>query len=1011
MGDINRVYFGGSSAAGNAPTSVATDWVSYTFPRPAARLAPNGQRLMIVKKLRFQVGGKGAKRKVYGRVSYADGDPNANSSSITVAAQTSAKTNIDCKLSFPMTDSLGGPNMRVWIVTGSTFYFDRNKGASGHLVGSGKKTFSGAPVGYMEYAEVPSAPSNVTAVRDTDDPTRVTFAWSKEADLGGGSLMGYTIQVADDTTFSVNVQSFQVNGLALTRSGFAIDQVYYVRVAADNEVSNQFQTTGLWSPYGTLGIYTPATVPLDDAGADIPEITYMGNDPAPGDPTPLEFKQLNTMQDAVRLEATGQWYGIQNDASSKGINDVTITRFTTGGFYLDSMKLTDGGHGTSMQLENTSSGVYVWTTFEGAGKTGRPNDIVRFRYTPGTFTRDKLPSVSVQPKFGDGYLNIMFDWLNNWCAIRRVPSTGTIETYELRRITEYRQGVDKTYGKITLPIRPPSVQGFATYQGSLFRWTGTADSTTDLSILREYSWATGDEVAEFDGTDLGRNGDGTYTDGYNEPEGLALYNVDNTTPTLYVGVVTGIKATRKWQVWPISLLTQAAALQQIPTSSDPGGTDGSDDGSAGGSSNNGGSGSTTGGTPSDGSDPTTGTTVPVVYTPIPDTTSTRTVMGGLLISRTGRKAPGHSVFLMERGGKRRLGQFVGLTSVTYNRIRDDQSQATIVLSGDSIAANQEVIDRMAPGRHELCIYRGDERVWEGPITLPQWRKQSVEITATDITQYLNRTTMHAAYSNASPATDFAVARIAGIIQNELARKESLSPPVNVLPYLRTYVEAGDARTARVTDAFTQSVWQHLDDMAAKSGIDYTVVGRALHIWDTSRAALGRTQKVTENDFLGDTYISAYVVELATSVAVSDGQGGYGIAGANDPFYGEIELVTTAYDESADPDPDTITVTQAELNSQAKRNLSGRNPVPLGLHVPDGSAFSLERLGLDVLIPGVFVPVVATLAGKQVSQMLKLREVTVTEDSSGERATISLSPIAGVIDGDTPDEQTTEDVSS
>lgn len=398
---------------------------------------------------------------------------------------------------------------------------------------------------------------------------------------------------------------------------------------------------------------------------------------------------------------------------------------------------------------------------------------------------------------------------------------------------------------------------------------------------------------------------------------------------------------------------------------------------------------------------TTGGTPTIIYTPIPDTSDWREPFGGLLVSRATEGRATYSCYLMDRGGKRRINQFGKLASISYNRIRDDTSAAQITIT--DLAANKDALAALSVGRHELAIFRDAERVWEGPITLATWTRNGVSIEAKDITHYLNRTVMHNAYSNAYPGLDFVVNRIAGIIAEELARKEALDPPANVLPWVHTYVQDGDARTTRVTDAGSMTVWQHLDDLAAKAGIDYVVVGRSLHIWDTSRAALGRTRVVTQEDFIGDTSITAYGMELATASWVTDGQGHAGFAGGIDPYYGEVELVATAYDENGNSVKDDLTssttaddhlanVTQAQLDSQALRNLAGRNPVPYAIHVPDGSAFKLGALGLDVLIPGVYVPVQATLGSRTLNQMLKLKEVKVGVDNSGkETATISLTP--------------------
>jgi hypothetical protein len=397
----------------------------------------------------------------------------------------------------------------------------------------------------------------------------------------------------------------------------------------------------------------------------------------------------------------------------------------------------------------------------------------------------------------------------------------------------------------------------------------------------------------------------------------------------------------------------------------------------------------------------------LVFTPIPPTPEFHAPFGGLLVSNSPRVAqPEYSAYLMDRGGRTRLEAFGPITSLKYNRVRDAPSTATLTLSGANVVKSAAAIDRLdleqGVNRYELCIYRGDERVWEGPVTMCTIGRNTVTIDAKDITHWLNRTVMHGAYSNAYPNIAYAVDRIAGIIASELSRKEELDPPVNILKWMHTYVEDGDAVTTRVTDPGAMTLYQHLDDLASKGGINYTVVGRALHIWDTSRAPFGQLRTVTEQDFIGDTHMTIYGTHQATIQFVTDGQGGYGVAGAIDPFYGEIELVATAYDENGNSvardlkNPTTVhlaTISQEQLDTQAEKNLVGRNPTPRALAVPTNSGFRLDRgIGFDVLIPGVYVPVSATLAGgRQMNQMLKLSEVVVDVTDKGENVAVTLDP--------------------
>jgi hypothetical protein len=105
------------------------------------------------------------------------------------------------------------------------------------------------------------------------------------------------------------------------------------------------------------------------------------------------------------------------------------------------------------------------------------------------------------------------------------------------------------------------------------------------------------------------------------------------------------------------------------------------------------------------------------------------------------------------------------------------------------------------------------------------------------------------------------------------------------------------------------------------------------------------------------------------------------------YYGPWTKMFTVYDEDESHPP-----TQADLNSQARRNLTGRSPVPIEVRVPDNSTLKLgPGLSFDQLVPGTTMPLLATLNSRQVSQDQKLDKLTVTEDSTKETIQVTLVP--------------------
>jgi len=349
----------------------------------------------------------------------------------------------------------------------------------------------------------------------------------------------------------------------------------------------------------------------------------------------------------------------------------------------------------------------------------------------------------------------------------------------------------------------------------------------------------------------------------------------------------------------------------------------------------------------------------------------------------------HHVVIMDRGGKTALSELKRPQKVSWNRVRDDISDATVTLSGQSCRDNAKVLDDLRSGRMEMRIYRGTDQVWEGPLTLLGYGRETVSITARDVMHYAARTVMHNNYTNAYPNVGTVVTRAAYILRQELARKEALSPPINVVPFITEHHFPGEARTSAVTAKYQDYVWNHIDTLAENSGMDYTVLGRAIHLWDVSNP-IGYTPRVTQKDFLGDITVTEYGLDLATRYVVTNGQGVYGIypdATSTDPYYGEWEMLSNPYDETDTGSQPTAN----EMASQAKSNMYGRNPAPVSVRVPDGSALNPSgALKMSDLVPGVFIPLEASLTARKIVQMQKLDKVNVTEDPEGEKINVTMS---------------------
>jgi len=379
----------------------------------------------------------------------------------------------------------------------------------------------------------------------------------------------------------------------------------------------------------------------------------------------------------------------------------------------------------------------------------------------------------------------------------------------------------------------------------------------------------------------------------------------------------------------------------------------------------------------------------------------------------------HRVMVHDRGGVRRINQLVDVSSVTYSRELDQITGATIVVSGMSCIGQASILEGIIADRHEVVIFRGSERVWEGPILEVRWFSNRAEIIAHDVVEYLDRNPLSIDWPNEDGGGQrYMTERIRDILLHELTtpyememtvsgvselvevpRWENLDPPANLIPHLdiRASVGPQGILTRSSTLAFEMQIGEHLRNLA-EGGLDFTAVGRRLLIWDAAQS-IGRTRILTEADFYGELQVIAAGSEHASIAHVSaqrdeeeEGDGpvppSVGNAGGPSEDYGVwTRLVSLSSEEGND------TPTQLELNSQARRQLVGRDPVPLEILIPSGGGLRLSHdLRLQHLIPGVIMPVRAVMNLRRVAQDQRLQKVTVTETATSETIQVDLSAV-------------------
>lgn len=350
---------------------------------------------------------------------------------------------------------------------------------------------------------------------------------------------------------------------------------------------------------------------------------------------------------------------------------------------------------------------------------------------------------------------------------------------------------------------------------------------------------------------------------------------------------------------------------------------------------------------------------------------------------------GHQAFIYDRGGVRRLHELTDLVQVRWERMRDDISSASVQLRPN--ATSCEYLSGLRPMRHELHIFRQGKRVWEGPLHLLEYNPSLIELGARDILQWANRTIIRTGSPAPRPPIP-TVRQLGELMRQEMEHHETFSAPLRFLPNL-TVIESPDtAMSTRGIEPWNSYVWEELDEAAFRRGIDYTVVGRQVILFDVDDN-LGVTRAMTDQDFLNPIRVTVYGAELATHSAVTDHQGGYGVVGADNYYYGRVELLHTAYGLPDHPDEDWTPPTQAELEDQARRNLVGRYPLPARVQVGDNAAMNPDTLTelMEYMVPGIRIPLRASTPCLTMTQMQKLNRIRVLADEQGEQAEVTMVP--------------------
>lgn len=355
----------------------------------------------------------------------------------------------------------------------------------------------------------------------------------------------------------------------------------------------------------------------------------------------------------------------------------------------------------------------------------------------------------------------------------------------------------------------------------------------------------------------------------------------------------------------------------------------------------------------------------------------------------------HRAFIYRRGGEVRIAEVTETVHVDWERKRDEISTAEVQVAGWSIDCGN-LLSRLRTWAYELVIYRdngyGSERVWEGPITLLTYERDKVTIQAKDVMQYAYRRIIKQEMNDQGVSV---VDRAARVLQNCLGPDDP-----NVLQWMQPLMRSDDAKQYRKTPAFSRTAYEEVDDMAANSGLDYTVVGRAILLWGTKHR-IGTLPEFRDEDLGSTPIVSEYGNSMANFYAVSDGAGVYGTASrldenGEDPENGLVEMLSSTWAQDAENETGTYTEEGVETIRKSfaefsERSIADKYPTPVIVRVPDGTSLNPDTvINIQQLVPGVAIPLRSIGTLRKVKTTQKLDSLKVVEESGNETITVTMS---------------------
>lgn len=249
--------------------------------------------------------------------------------------------------------------------------------------------------------------------------------------------------------------------------------------------------------------------------------------------TTLDLPQGLIMQGAFFSQ--GGKYILATVANGATPESFTIYRCNNTGKFLDSMTLTNFGHGTTLGIEDVGTDTYIWANC-GSDTTANDNTLTRFKYVSGATYLKTDPNVTVYSNFGSGEL--AYPTIDGqYIYFCRYASTN-VYVIERRLLSDVKAGINSIINSFSIPTDYHLLQGICMDGDTIYWLSGDSNGTNYPIKLTSFNIISGLIIADLP-LNFGQLTDGVFYSNYKEPEGVFLYKDADGSKSLFVGMVTG----------------------------------------------------------------------------------------------------------------------------------------------------------------------------------------------------------------------------------------------------------------------------------------------------------------------------------------------------------------------------------------------------------------------------------------------------------------------------------------